>query len=147
MTIPNFKSQQDWEAFTMMFDSRWHCKKALLDRVKDDMFPGTGWNGLSSGHLEVINDITQSLLYDTEMDFEESHPDYKRDDEIFIPRRSFKEDVTEALLEANNKFWNSANEPLSEEDKYREYNLREAEYYTKRAILDSQSKNKESPND
>ena len=147
MTIPNFKSQEDWEAFTGMFDARWHCKKALLDRVKDDMFPGTSWHGLTSGHMEVMNDIVQSLLYDVEMDFEEKYPDYKRDDEIFIPRRTFKEDVTEALLEANQKFWNSANEPLSEEDKYREYNLREAEYYTKRAILDSQSKNKESPND
>ena len=110
MSIPNFKSQEDWEAFTSLFDARWHCKKALLDRVKDDMFPGTGWNGLTSGHMEVINDIVQSLLYDVEYDFEQSHPDYKRDDEIFIPRRTFKEDVTEALLEANQKFWNNANE-------------------------------------
>ena len=111
MSIPHFKSQPDWEAFTGLFDSRWHCKKALLDRVKDDMFPGTSWHGLTSGHMEVINDIVQSLLYDVEYTFKESHPDYKtEDDEIFIPRRSFKEDVTEALLEANNKFWNSANE-------------------------------------
>lgn len=110
MTIPNFKSQEDWEAFTSLFDARWHCKKALLDRVKDDMFPGTGWNGLTSGHMEVINGIVQSLLYDVELDFEESHPDYKLNrDDIFIPRRTFKEDVTEALLEANQKFWN---EPL-----------------------------------
>ena len=111
MSIPNFKSQEDWEAFTSLFDARWHCKKALLDRVKDDMFPGTSWNGLTSGHMEVINDITQSLLYDVEYTFKESHPDYKtEDDEVFIPRRTFKEDVTEALLEANQKFWNSGNE-------------------------------------
>ena len=32
------------------------------------------------------------------------------DDDIFIPYRSFKENVAEALLEANQKFWNSANE-------------------------------------
>ena len=102
MSIPHFKSNHDWEAFTQIFDSQWHCKKALLDRVKDDMFPGTGWNGLTSGHMEVINDIVQSLLYDVEYDFEQSHPDYKRDDELFIPRRSFKEDVTEALKEAMN---------------------------------------------
>ena len=111
MTIPNFKSQEDWEAFTSLFDARWHCKKALLDRVKDDMFPGTSWHGLSSGHMEVINDIVQSLLYDVEFTFKESHPDYKNeDDELFIPRRSFKEDVEEALLAANQKFWNSAND-------------------------------------
>ena len=111
MTIPNFKSQEDWEEFTGMFDARWHCKKALLDRVKDDMFPGTGWNGLSSGHLEVINDITQSLLYDVEFEFEQKYPEYKRDmDDIFVPRKSFKETVAEALLEANQKFWNSGND-------------------------------------
>ena len=40
MSIPNFKSNHDWEAFTSIFDSQWHCKRALLNRVKDDMFPG-----------------------------------------------------------------------------------------------------------
>jgi len=101
MTIPNFKSQPDWEEFTSMFDARWHCKKALLDRVKDDMFPGTSWHGLTSGHMEVINDIVQSLLYDVEYTFKDKYPEYKNeDDEMFIPRRSFKEDVTEALKDA-----------------------------------------------
>jgi len=111
MTIPNFKSQQDWEAFTSMFDDRWHCKKALLDRVKDDMFPGYNWDQIQGQTLETINDIVQSLLYDVEYTFKEKYPEYKtEDDELFIPRRSFKEDVTEALLEANNKFWNDAND-------------------------------------
>ena len=112
MTIPNFKSNEDWEEFTNLFDERWHCKKALLDRVKDDMFPGYKWQSLPPSTLETINDITQSLLYDVVYTFKSKHPDYKdEDDELFIPRRSFKEDVTEALLEANQKFWNSANEP------------------------------------
>jgi hypothetical protein len=111
MTIPNFKSRHDWEAFTSMFDARWHCKKALLDRVKDDLYPKYRWEELNAGTLEVINDITQSLLYDVEHTFKEEHPEYKtEDDECFIPRSSFKENVTEALLEANQKFWNSANE-------------------------------------
>ena len=101
MTIPHFKSNHDWEAFTQIFDSQWHCKKALLDRVKDDMFPNTSWNGLSSGHMEVINDIVQNLLYDVERQFKETHQDYKTDDdELFIPYRSFKENVTEALESA-----------------------------------------------
>ena len=101
MSIPNFKSQHDWEAFTQIFDSQWHCKRALLNRVKDDMFPGTSWNGLSSGHMEVINDIVQNLLYDVDRKFKETHQDYKtEDDELFIPYRSFKENVTEALKEA-----------------------------------------------
>ena len=101
MSIPNFKSQEDWESFTSLFDARWQCKKALLDRVRDDMFPDChDWMSITPQSLEVINDIVQSLLYDVELDFEESHPDYKRaNDDIFIPRRSFKEDVTEALRE------------------------------------------------
>ena len=111
MTIPNFKSQEDWEAFTMMFDSRWYCKKALLDRVKDDLYPKYKWEELTAGVIEVINDIVQSLLYDTEFEFEQKHPEYKRDmDDIFVPRSSFKQEVTEALLEANQKFWNKSNE-------------------------------------
>ena len=101
MTIPNFKSQEDWEAFTTMFDSRWYCKKALLDRVKDDLYPKYKWEELTAGVIEVINDIVQSLLYDVEMEFEEKYPEYKRDaDDIFIPRRTFKEDVLSALNEA-----------------------------------------------
>ena len=98
MSIPHFKSNHDWEAFTSIFDNQWHCKKALLNRVKDDLFPNTSWNGLTSGHMEVINDIVQNLLYDVERQFKETHQDYKTDDdELFIPYRSFKENVTEAL--------------------------------------------------
>ena len=101
MSIPHFKSQHDWEAFTQIFDSQWHCKKALLDRVKDDMFPNTSWNGLTSKSIEVINDIVTNLLYDVERQFKETHQDYKtEDDDIFIPYRSFKENVLEALNEA-----------------------------------------------
>ena len=101
MSIPHFKSNHDWEAFTQIFDSQWHCKKALLNRVKDDMFPNTSWNGLSSGHMEVINDLVTNLLYEVEREFKETRPEYKTsDDELFIPYRSFKENVTEALKEA-----------------------------------------------
>ena len=101
MSIPHFKSQHDWEAFTQIFDSQWHCKKALLDRVKDDMFPNTSWNGLTAKSIEVINDIVTTLLYDVEREFKETHQDYKTaDDDLFIPYRSFKENVLEALNEA-----------------------------------------------
>ena len=99
--IPNFKSNQDWEDFTLLFDKRWHCKKALLDRVKDDMFPGYDWQSLTPKSIETINDIVQSLLYDVDVEFKTNHPEYKTaDDEVFIPYRSFKESVTEALKEA-----------------------------------------------
>ena len=101
MSIPNFKSNQDWEAFTQIFDSQWHCKKALLDRVKDDLFPGFEWHSLTPKSIEVINDIVSNLVYEVEREFKETHPEYKTsDDELFIPYRSFKENVTEALESA-----------------------------------------------
>jgi hypothetical protein len=100
MSIPNFKSQHDWEAFTQIFDSQWHCKRALLNRVKDDLFPGYNWDQLQPQTLETINDMVQSMLYDVDRQFKETHQDYKtEDDELFIPYRSFKENVTEALKE------------------------------------------------
>ena len=74
-------------------------------------FASPEWSSLPPSTLETINDIVQSLLYDVEYTFCQQYPEYDKDrDDVFIPRRSFKEDVTEALLEANNKFWNSANE-------------------------------------
>jgi len=103
MSIPHFKSQHDWEAFTQIFDSQWHCKRALLNRVKDDMFPGYEWSALTPKSIEVINDIVTTMLYDVERKFKETHQDYKtEDDDLFIPYRSFKENVTEALKEALN---------------------------------------------
>ena len=103
MSIPNFKSNHDWEAFTQIFDSQWHCKRALLNRVKDDMFPGYNWDQLQPQTMEVINDIVTNLLYDVDRKFKETHQDYKtEDDDLFIPYRSFKENVAEALKEALN---------------------------------------------
>lgn len=113
MSIPNFKSQDDWQEFLNIFDDQWQCKKAMLDRVKNDLFPEyKSWDQLQPHTMEVINDIVSNLVYECERQFKEKYPEYNtEDDELFIPRRSFKEDVTEALLEANQKFWNSANEP------------------------------------
>ena len=103
MSIPHFKSQDDWQDFLNIFDDQWQCKKAMLDRVKDDMFPGYDWQTLTPHTLEVINDIVSNLVYECERQFVETHQDYNRDDDdIFIPRRSFKENVTEALKEALN---------------------------------------------
>ena len=101
MSIPHFKSQDDWQDFLNIFDDQWQCKKALLDRVKDDMFPGYDWQTLTPKNIEVINDIVQNLLYDVDRKFKETHQDYKtEDDDLFIPYRSFKENVTEALESA-----------------------------------------------
>ena len=101
MSIPNFKSQDDWQEFLNIFDDQWQCKKAMLDRVKDDMFPGYKWVSLPPSSIEVINDIVSNLVYECERQFKETHQDYKTDDDdLFIPYRSFKENVAEALKEA-----------------------------------------------
>ena len=102
MSIPNFKSQDDWQEFLNIFDDQWQCKRAMLNRVKDDMFPEyKSWDQLQPHTMEVINDIVSNLVYECERQFKETHQDYNTDDDdIFIPRRSFKENVTEALKEA-----------------------------------------------
>jgi len=101
MSIPTFKSQDDWQEFLNIFDDQWQCKKAMLDRVKDDMLPGYNWDQLQPHTMEVINDIVSNLVYEVERQFKEHRPEYKTDDdEIFIPYRSFKENVLEALNEA-----------------------------------------------
>ena len=101
MSIPNFKNQDDWQEFLNTFDDQWQCKKALLDRVKDDLFPGYEWQTLQPKTLEIINDMVQSMLYDVDRTFKETHQDYRTaDDDIFIPYKSFKENVTEALESA-----------------------------------------------
>jgi hypothetical protein len=104
MTIPNFKSQDDYQEYLNLFDDRWQVKFTLLNRVKDDLFPGFEWHSLTPKSIETINDIVQSLLYDVELTFCKKYPEYDEDrlDDVFIPRRTFKEDVTEALKEALN---------------------------------------------
>ena len=113
MNIPSFKSTEHQEEYELLFAEKAVEYVKLMDVVKELMYgTGTGnYANLPGTCLEVVRDITQSLLYDTEYTFKAAHPEYKTDDdELFIPRKSFKEDVTEALLEANQKFWNSSNE-------------------------------------
>ena len=101
MSIPDFKSQDDWQEFLNIFDDQWQFKKALLDRVKDDLFPGYKWETITPKSIEVINDIVSNLVYEVERQFKETHQDYKtEEDDVFIPYRSFKENVTDALKEA-----------------------------------------------
>jgi len=103
MTIPNFKNKEDCDVFLKMFEDRLAVKVAMLNLVKEELFPNHKWTSIPPSSLETINDITQSLLYDVEYTFKVEHPEYKtEDDEMFIPRRSFKEDVTQALKEAMN---------------------------------------------
>lgn len=102
MTIPNFKSVEDWQAYERIFIARWDAKKALLERVRDDMFPGCcGWSSIPPKAIAVINDIVHGILYDTDYDFEQQCPAYKKDlDDIFVSRDSLKDLVASAVSEA-----------------------------------------------
>ena len=117
MNIPSFKTTEHQEEFELLFTEKAVEYMKLMNVVKELMY-GTGhgnYANLPGSCQEVLRDITSSLLYDTEYTFKDKHPEYKSyDDELFIPRRSFKEDVTEALLEANQKFWNQSNDTLAE---------------------------------
>ena len=113
MNIPSFKSTEHQEEYELLFAEKAVEYVKLMSVVRELMY-GTGngdYRNLPGSCIEVVRDITQSLLYDTEYTFKAAHPEYKTDDdELFIPRKSFKEDVEEALLAANKKFWNNANE-------------------------------------
>ena len=102
MNIPEFKSQEHQEEYELLFTEKAVEYVKLMDVVKELMYgKGTGnYANLPGTCLEVVRDITQSLLYDTEYTFKAKYSEYKTDDdELFIPRRSFKEDVSAALNE------------------------------------------------
>ena len=117
MNIPSFKSQEHQDEYELLFTEKAVQYIKMMNVVKELMY-GTGhgnYANLPGSCQEVLNDITRSLLYDAEYQFKQHHPEYKTDDdELFIPRRSFKEDVEEALLAANQKFWNNANDTEEE---------------------------------
>ena len=113
MNIPTFKTTEHQEEYELLFAEKAVQYVKMMNVVKELMY-GTGhgnYANLPGTCQEVLRDITQSLLYDTEYTFKDKYPEYKSsDDELFIPRKSFKEDVEEALLAANKKFWNNSNE-------------------------------------
>jgi hypothetical protein len=106
MSIPDFQSTEHQEEFELLFEQRAQVYVNLMNKVKDLMYGTGGGNyaNLPGTCQEVLRDITQSLMYDTEYAFKDVHPEYKNsDDELFIPYRTFKENVSEALNEALDK--------------------------------------------
>ena len=103
MSIPNFQSKEHQEEFELLFAEKAVTYIKLMDVVKELMYgTGTGnYNNLPGTCLEVVQSIASTLMYDTEYVFKDAHPEYKNgDDELFIPYKSFKQNVTEALNEA-----------------------------------------------
>lgn len=106
MSIPNFQSQDHSDEFHLLFEEKAIVYIDLMNKVRDLMYgPGGGnYANLPGTCQEVLRDITQHLIYETEYAFKDNHPEYKNsDDEVFIPYRSFKENVSDALNEALDK--------------------------------------------
>ena len=84
MTIPNFKSPEDWETFYLLFDKNWQCKKALLDRVKNQLFTDeVEWDKLEKHQLEFTNKLVDDILSHVNEDFVLLYGDYsEKDDQI-----------------------------------------------------------------
>ena len=103
MSIPDFQTEEHQAEFELLFEQKATTYINLMNKVKDMMY-GTGggnYSNLPGTCQEVLRDITQSLIYDAEYAFKAAHPEYKNgEDELFIPYRSFKENVTEALESA-----------------------------------------------
>lgn len=99
MNIPDFKSTSDQDAFIILFEEKLAVYASLFLKVKQFL----NLDYTDGQTITAINDITSSIVYDTTTSFKVDHPQYKtEDDELFIPYRSFKENVTEALKEAMN---------------------------------------------
>jgi hypothetical protein len=105
--LPKFKTAIDQDEYIGIFESKLQMYWALMTRVKNKFFGDDSltkewkWEELQPKTIEVFRDITSDLLYKTEADFKEKYPEYKdSDDDIFIPRHSFKESVRDALQEA-----------------------------------------------
>ena len=103
MSIPTFKSKEHSNEFCLSFQEKARTYVTFMGIVKELMY-GTesgNFSNLPGSCQEVIRDITTSILYGVEYEFKENHPEYKNDeDEMFIPRRTFKEDCADALKEA-----------------------------------------------
>jgi hypothetical protein len=100
--VPIFKNAEDSKKFFQTFQDVVNDYDRCFSIVRRTMLPGTlADNGDLSGDLfTVLNDITSNLLYQTRHDiFEKLHPEYKEEDNVFIPHKSLKEKVKEALDE------------------------------------------------
>jgi hypothetical protein len=99
--LPQFVTPEHEEEYYELFDIQLDTFSDLLHKVREEIFPGIGFENLSAKNLEVINDITRSIIYDVNDSFESKYPQYKQESDIFVPRSHIKETMLEALKEFN----------------------------------------------
>lgn len=105
--VPVFKNAEDSQEFFQIFQDVVDNYDRCFSIVRNTMLPDTlGDNSDLPGDLfTVLNDITNNLLYQTRHNiFENLHPEYKIEDDVFIPHQSLKEKVKEALDEFHKEY-------------------------------------------
>jgi hypothetical protein len=98
--IPVFKNLEDESLYSDIFKRRLDQFYCLAHLVKDEFFPGCKWEGLQPGTVKLLCDLTDSLSYDTMQEFKTVTDGYDEND-VFVPRRSLKESLKQAMEEIN----------------------------------------------
>lgn len=99
--VYHFETTEDRKKYIEIFSENLDFYCVLATLVRDKIFKDYEWKNLDGELLEVVRVLVNELMYQTDERFKKELPIYKDgDDELFIPYRSFKESVTEALKEA-----------------------------------------------
>lgn len=98
--IPIFKNLEDESLYSDIFKRKLDQFYCLAHLVKDEFFPGYKWEGLQPGTVKLLCDLTDSLSYDTMQEFKTATDGYDEND-VFVPRRSLKESLKQAMEEIN----------------------------------------------
>lgn len=100
--IPTFKNEEDGELYLSIYKDKLQEHFTLLSLAKDKLIGDKfTFASIPGDVLEVLNDMVRNLAYEASEEFKIKHPEYKQDeDDIFIPYRSFQENVLVALKTA-----------------------------------------------
>ena len=97
--IPDFKTPDDQEAYLKIFDDQLIARHFLFTKVLAQYFPHKDITSFSGEVLEVLNDMTSSLIYATDDEFRDKHPEYKTERDDFFSGLTVREAVREAFAE------------------------------------------------
>ena len=100
--IPDFKSTNDEEIYQTIFSEKLNDYYMLMSAVRARFFPNYNWDNLTGDTLSVLRDMATMLIYNATEEFRKQVPGYE--DEVFIPKSTFQDQVTKALKEAFEEF-------------------------------------------
>ena len=97
--IPAFVTPEHQEEYYELYDIQLETFADLLHKTRQRLFPGTTFMGLDSRTIEVLNDITRSLIYDVTDRFENKHPNYKSESDVFFSTNKVREVIKEYIAQ------------------------------------------------